>query len=107
MHVASSYSTRFGVSELWRIAPVGHTRTHAASSHCWHIIGTEKPSRSQVKTWTFVAPGRNAASCWKEHASSQFRHPVHLSGWIIRILAIYLSLRVDADLSGPVGVFSD
>ena len=70
------------------IAPVGQTVTQAASSHCWHIIGTEMPSRSQVNACTREAPGRNCFSCSNEHASSQFRHPVHLSGWIINTFAM-------------------
>ncbi len=34
------------------MAPVGQTLTQAASSHCWHIIGTDMPSRSQVYACT-------------------------------------------------------
>ena len=30
------------------MAAVGHTFTQEAVSHCWHIMGTEIPSRSQV-----------------------------------------------------------
>src|SRR5690242_8407052 len=94
MHLAFSYATRV-VPSARCMAPVGHTFVHDASSHCWHIIGTEKPCRSQVYTWTRAAVGRNCPSCPNSHARLQFRHPVHLSGWIIRIFAMSV-LRVRA-----------
>src|SRR5690349_15356461 len=92
MHFAFVYSTRV-VPEARCSADVGQTFTHDAVSHCWHIIGTEKPSRSQEKTWMRAAAGRNETSCRKLHANTQFRHPVHLSGWIISTLAIRDSFR--------------
>jgi len=88
MQIRSFQSTRLANVVLRCMAPVGQTLTQAASSHCWHIIGTDMPSRSHVYACTREAPGRNRLSCSKEHASSQFRHPVHLSGWIMRILAM-------------------
>ena len=58
IHFSREYST--SVVPLARCsAPVGHTFTHEAESHCWHIMGTEKPSRSQLYTWIRVAVGRN------------------------------------------------
>ena len=44
------------------IAPVGHTLTQGASLHCWHIIGTEMPSRSHVYTCTRDAAERKRVS---------------------------------------------
>jgi hypothetical protein len=55
----ASHSTR--LSGLGRcMAPVGQTVIQAALSHCWHIIGTEMLSRSQLNTWTRDARGRNS-----------------------------------------------
>ena len=88
MQTLSVQSTRFATARLRCMAPVGQTLTQAASSHCWHIMGTDMPSRSHVYACTRAAPGRNCASLANEHASSQLRHPVHLSGWIIKTLAM-------------------
>ena len=92
-HLAADAHRRVELDEVGAVArvcmaPVGQMLTHAASSHCWHIRGTENPSRSHVNVCTRVAPGRKRPSCSNEHASSQFRHPVHLSGWIISTLAM-------------------
>jgi len=62
------------------IAPTGQTFTQAALSHCRHIIGTETPADSQVRTEIRDAAGRNSWLCWKEQANSQVRQPVHFSG---------------------------
>jgi hypothetical protein len=77
------------------MAPVGHTPIQGASPHCWHIIGTDIPSRSQVKTWMRVAAGRNSFSWTNEHASTQFLHPVHLSEWIINNSVISILLLIE------------
>src|ERR1039457_2087852 len=87
MHLACVYSTRVVPAARCR-AWVGHTFTHDAVSHCWHIMGTEKPSRSQEKTWMRAAAGRKLASCRKPQANVQLWQPGHLSGWIINTLAI-------------------
>ena len=47
MHLAASRST-CPVAALRCIAFGMHTVVQGASWHCWHIIGTEKPCRSQV-----------------------------------------------------------
>src|SRR5665647_2493292 len=96
MQVLSSQSTRFAIAVLRCMAPVGQTVTQAASSHCWHIIGTVMPSRSHVYACTREAAGRNWLSCSNEQASSQLRHPVHLSGWIIRTFAMASPLAMGA-----------
>src|ERR1019366_805883 len=98
MHFAFVYSTSV-VPGARCNAAVGQTFTQEAVSHCWHIMGTEKPSRSQEKTWMRAAAGRNELSCWKPHANTQLRHPVHLSGWIISTLAIVNSFGICRGIS--------
>src|ERR1017187_7511544 len=98
MHLAFVYSTSV-VPGTRCMAAVGHTFTQEAVSHCWHIMGTEKPSRSHEYTWTRAAVGRKDPSCRKPHANTQLRHPVHLSGWIISTLAIVSSFGICRGIS--------
>src|SRR5271157_2968401 len=106
MHFAFVYSTRVVPDARCR-APVGQTFAHDAVSHCWHIMGTEKPSRSQEKTWMRAAAGRNEPSCRKLHPNTQLRHPVHLSGWIISTLAISGFLSASATALASAVAFAN
>jgi hypothetical protein len=47
MHLLWLKSTSNSPGARWSAA-VGQTFMQAAVSHCWHIMGTEIPSRSQV-----------------------------------------------------------
>src|SRR5512143_3997936 len=89
----ASHATR-PLALLRVMAPGVQTDTQGAGSQWWHITGTEIPSRSQVKTWTREARGRNWLSLMKAQASSQLRQPVHLLGWIIKTFAIVSSFPV-------------
>src|ERR1700731_1055809 len=97
MHLGSDRLTQPVCGSRSRACGV-HTVTHGASAQCWHIMGTEKPSTSQVLTCTRLAIGRNAPSCTIAHASSQLRQPVHLSALIIKNFWLMLVLRMRSDV---------
>ena len=63
-------------------APVGHTCTHGASAHCWHMLGIQcilrwgnSPSGPLRMTLFQYCPRATPFSCLQ--ATSQLKHPVH------------------------------